>query len=352
MLRNKQEQHGGDYSTNVQAGNDVNLQQNNYGLSYSEVKEVALDVFEMNFSKLSLAAQEVAKERAEEITNAFLNQLQEKAPEALDTMKEPDMQYALLMAQKEYARTGDKNLSEVLVDILVERSKIQERSLMQVVLNESLEVVPKLTNGQLNILSLIFVLKYTVNYTVLSFDSFNSYLKTMITPFMDGLTKRHSHFQHLEYTGCGAIGMGQINFASVFTKRYPGLFSKGFSLEQVNSAFGEDAQARNLLISCMHDSSLFQFDAITEEVLKEKVTSLSLSEDQIARIKSLHTSNLMSNEEAGNFLVGLCPEINALMDIWSDSSMKNMTLTSVGVALAHANIRRKTNQDLDLSIWI
>ncbi|PAW27939.1 hypothetical protein BKC07_16225 [Peribacillus simplex] len=352
MLRNKQEQHGGDHSTNVQAGNDVNLHQNNYGLSYNEVKEVALDVFELNFSKLSLAAQEVAKERAEEITNAFLNQLQEKAPEALDTMKEPDMQYALLMAQKEYVRSGDKNLSEVLVDILVERSKIQERSLLQVVLNESLEVVPKLTNGQLNILSLIFIVKYTVNQTVNSFDSLKSFLNNMIAPFMDGLTKRHSHFQHLEYSGCGSIGMGGDNFASVFIDRYAGLFSKGFSLEEVNSVFDEDAPARILLISCLHDSSLFQFNAISEEVLEKDITSLSLSKEQIAQIKSLHTNSLMSNEEAGNFLVELCPEINAIMDIWSDSSMKNMTLTSVGVALAHANIRRKTNKELDLSNWI
>ncbi|MBT2714709.1 LPO_1073/Vpar_1526 family protein [Bacillus sp. ISL-57] len=352
MLRNKQEQHAGDYSTNVQAGNDVNLHQNNYGLSYREVKEVALDVFEVNFSKLSLAAQKVAKERAEEITTAFLSQLQKKNPEALETMKEPDMQYALLMAQKEYARTGDENLSEVLVDILVERSKIQERSLMQVVLNESLEVVPKLTNGQLNILSLIFIIKYTINNNVRSIDSLKTYLKNWIAPYMDGLTKRHSHYQHLEYTGCGTVGIGETHIITVFTSNYGGLFSKGFSLEQFNDDFNEDSPARNLLFPCLHDSSLFQMNAINEQVLKEHYTPLSLKEEQNLRIGALHSKSLMSEEEIWNFLVGLCPEINDLLDIWSDSSIKNMTLTSVGVALAHANIRRKTNEELDLSNWI
>jgi hypothetical protein len=60
----------------------------------------------------------------------------------------------------------------------------------------------------------------------------------------------------------------------------------------------------------------------------------------------------MQNEEVWKVLVELCPEINDLLDIWSNSSMKNMTLTSVGIALAHANIRRKTNENWDLSIWI
>lgn len=352
MLKNKQEQQGGDYSTNVQAGNDVKFQQNNYGLSYSDVKEVALDVFEANFSRLSLAAQELAKDRAEEITTAFLDELQQKAPQAIDVMKEPDMQYALLMAQKEYARSGDKNLSEVLVDILVERSKIQERSLMQIVLNESLEIVPKLTNGQLNILSLIFILKYTVNNTVLSIESLKSYLKNMIVPFMDDLTKTHSHYQHLEYTGCGTISMGHVELESVFKNRYAGLFSKGFSVEQVNNEFDKDSPIRNLLMPCLNDSTFFQFNSINEEVLLEKCKSISLSEEQIIRIQSLQTQSLMSNEELWNFLVELCPEIQELKDFWSGSSMQNMTLTSVGVALAHANIRRKTNEDMDLSIWI
>jgi hypothetical protein len=352
MLRNKQEQQAGDYSTNVQAGNDVNLQQNNYGLSYREVKDVALDIFEANFSRLSITAQRVAKERAEEITTAFLDELQHKAPEAIDSMKEPDMQYALLMAQKEYARTGDQNLSEVLVDILVERSKLQERSLMQIVLNESLEIVPKLTNGQLNTLSLLFILKYTANSNVLSIDSLKSYLKKMIVPFMVELTKTHSHYQHLEYTGCGTISMGEIDLATIFTNNYGGLFSRGFSLEEVNGDLDEILRGNHLLISCLHNSSLFQINAINEQVLLQKCKELSINDEHARKLSSLQQRSQMSKDEIFNFLVNLCPAISNLIDIWNNSSMKNMTLTTVGISLAHANIRRITSDDLDLSKWI
>jgi len=41
-----------------------------------------------------------------------------------------------------------------------------------------------------------------------------------------------------------------------------------------------------------------------------------------------------------------------LLDFWDNSSMKHLTLTSVGIAIATANLRRKTGISVDLDIWI
>jgi hypothetical protein len=59
------------------------------------------------------------------------------------------MQYAVFTAQREFARSGDDQLGDILVDILVDRTKEPDRSLLQIVLNESLNVAPKLTADQL-----------------------------------------------------------------------------------------------------------------------------------------------------------------------------------------------------------
>jgi hypothetical protein len=39
-------------------------------------------------------------------------------------------------------------------------------------------------------------------------------------------------------------------------------------------------------------------------------------------------------------------------DIWDETPMKSKTLTSVGIAIAHANIKKRTDRDLNLSIWM
>ena len=114
------------------------------------------------------------------------------------------MQHALFSAQKEYARTGDKDLESLLVDILVDRAGATERNIKQIVLDEALSVAPKLTSEQMDALTVNFLIVRTVS-SINSLEAFNSYLDVYITPFVGTLTTGASCYEHLEYTGCGSI---------------------------------------------------------------------------------------------------------------------------------------------------
>ena len=115
----KQTQKGGDHSTNIQA-HAVAITQ---GPSVAEVRALALDVFRANFLELAGQAAEAARARAEEITEKFLKELQQQHKQGLKQAQDPDFQYALYTAQREYARCGDKELGDLLVDLLVDRTK-------------------------------------------------------------------------------------------------------------------------------------------------------------------------------------------------------------------------------------
>jgi hypothetical protein len=58
--------------------------------------------------------------------------------------------------KKEYAKTGDVDLKEQLLDLLIQRIDSDERSLKQVVLDEAIILLPKLTKDQINLLTLLF----------------------------------------------------------------------------------------------------------------------------------------------------------------------------------------------------
>jgi len=148
-----QEQTGGDHSVNIQAGAIIQ-----HGLSATEVRQIALDVYRANFERLSGIAAEVATARAEHLVERFLSELQVQNPDGLNQANDPDMQIALLTAEREYARSGSADLADVLVDLLVERTKESGQTLRQIVLNESIGVVSKLTKGQLAALSVLFCL--------------------------------------------------------------------------------------------------------------------------------------------------------------------------------------------------
>lgn len=347
MTNHKQSQKSSDNSLNVQAGRDVHV-----GLGYADVKAIALDVFQANFYNLSEEASNLAKERAEELTTSFLKELSEKKPESLQNMSDPDMQYALYTAQKEYARHGDKEISEVLVDVLIERAASPDRSLLQIVMNESLDVVSKLTNDQLDTLSLIFILRYTKKLNIGNTQEFEQYIMNTILPLVNNLHEEESHYQHLEYAGCGTVGVSSLDISDAMKKNYLGIFVKGFTLQEYNDVLNGENLTGKPLIRCLHDKNLYQLNALSEDDVKEKCLASGADNQLSNKLLELQKSKTVNNDEIKRYVEGIHPQMKMLLDVWNKSSMSNVTLTSVGIALAHANIKRKTNQRYDISIWI
>lgn len=344
-------QESGEDSVNIQGITGKNVSVSINGISYSEARLIAQDVFDANFYKLSSEANQIAHKRAEELIDDFLKKLSANKPDNLFAVKNPDMQFMIYSAQKEYARSGDKALEEMLVDVLLERAKVNERNLKQIVLNESLNVIPKLTSNQLDTLSLIFILKYTRNFGVVNLQSFYEYMNTYIVPFIVGLSDELSCYQHLEFAGCGTIQVTENQIQEILKSTYWGLFCKGFSIEQFKQAT-KLPQAVNLLTNCLHDHSLYQINAIDINVINKIGTDMGLIKEDIEKIKDFQNKYMMTNDEIKNISIKANSEVLKLYDIWSNSAMKNMTLTSVGIAIAQANIRRRTNISFDLGVWI
>lgn len=349
MTKTTQTSKSGDNSTTIQA-ETVNIHQ---GLTYSDVKAIALDVFNSNFLKLSQEALSTAVQRAEEITNNFILRLQKDKPNSLESVKDPGFQNALYEAQKSYAKTGDKDMADVLVDVLVDRVEHQERNLKQIVLDESISVIPKLTSSQLDSLTIVFLLKYSINHGINNFETLKKYLETNIKPFTENLSKEQSHYQHLEFAGCGSISISSNNIEDIFKNYYRGLFYKGFDKEEFEEQIGELTMFSNFIIPCLNDKTKLQLNIVNEDVLDNKINEFKVNDTDAKKLKSLFGQHILSNEEIETKLTELGSDFIAkLFDVWKNSTMKNMTLTSVGIAIAQANYRRKTGLTLDLSIWI
>ncbi len=345
--KTEQTSKSGDNSTTVQA--DII----NIGVSYSEAKKISLDVFNANFLKLSQEASQIAVTRAEEITTNFIEKLKKEKPTSLESVKDPGFQNAFYEAQKSYAKTGDKDMANVLVDILVDRVEHQKRDLRQIVLDESICVIPKLTPSQLNTLTIIFLFKYSINDSVNNFNKLKQHLDTNIKPFTDNLSKEPSLYQHLEFTGCGSISIGLNNIEDIFKNTYRGLFYKGFEKDDFEKQIGAMDNFSNLIMQSLNDNTKFQLSVINEEVLDKKIEGLKLNDDISKKLKNLFGQHILSNKKIKDKLIELGEDsIKYLFNVWENSSMKNMSLTSVGIAIAQANYRRKTGLTLDLSIWI
>ncbi len=317
-----------------------------------DARQIALDVFNANFLKLSESAGKIALIRTQEITEKYLNKLFAKDPALLQSMEDPDMQYALFTAQKEYARTGDSELADLLVDILVDRTAQTERSVLKIALNESLEIAPKLTVEQYNVLSIIFVIRYTKRLGINNIKNFGDYLRSVILPFTDNIRSDDPCFQHLDYAGCGSVQLSKHAMGELFRVIYPGLFWRGAHPKEIEELKEKYNIPSDLIIACHNNSELFQFKAIDEETLKKTCENLNLDEQATKHFISFQKSHLLNEDQACDLVLSVVPELKDFFGLWNSTSLSRFTLTSVGIAIAHANIRRRIDENFNINIWV
>lgn len=344
-----QKQSGGKGSLNIQAENLAI----NTGLTYKDVVDISADVFRKNFYELSETAQTVAIERAIELVEGFVRALEKRNPNGIRVAQDPDFQCALFEAQKDYARVGDSDLANILIDILVDRTKEEARSFQSIVLNASLAVAPKLTSDQIVALSLIFAFRYTQHLMIKNLPSFFEIFKSQILPFSINLPQRASSYLHLEFIGCCKnIHLSSITFEKMVLSTYAGLFSLGFDKDSLQKIIDYSQLPDSLFRVCIHDVKMIQLNVMNEETFNSEVKKLNLKESVAKELYKLHKKNLMNEKQVREYILSQEPKLLNLIDSWNESSIKDVELTSVGIAIGHANYRRVTGETADLSIWI
>lgn len=349
MLDSGQHQTVGDQSTVLQSGKDLTI---NVGLSYAEARSIAQDVARATFYELAGEAKAVMLERVESITDHVIKRISDEYPAGLNKAKDPDFQHALLVVQREYGRCGDEELGNLLADILVDRSKVETRSLKQIVLNESLAIAPKLTSSQISTLSMVFLIRYTINYTIKNQKTFGEYLDTHIRPFVKNFCHRASTYQHLNFTGCGSNHPIPSKAERLFLDKYPGIFLRGLTDEEIELLPLEKKLKDQLFISCFNAPDKLQFAFGDADHLAEHLRELSIPEHNIETIKNAYINNRMPEPEARDTIFRLRPYMIDFFNKWNSSGGAGFTLTSVGIAIAHASVKRAVPDFTGLSTWI
>lgn len=343
----RQEQSGGEGSTNLQAGRDIV----HVGMSHDEVRTIALDVFRANFLELRGVAEEVAIGRAEKITNEFLSKLGTEAPGATANFSDPDIQRSVYAAQREFACSGEEDLGQVLIDLLVDRVQQDDRNLRALALNEAISAAPKLTERQRCAIGVVFLLRYTrmpgtIDASAIIEARFRGQLLTL--PSIEGL--HGMDMQHIEYVGAGTVSMSRVSLGDALLRTQTGAFTRGFTEDEMPDALRKFERRDRFVMNSYRDPARFQLAVAATEDVDKLLTDVK-EQDVRDAILSARTLGQLSADEVKSEVLARAPEAAALVDVWESTSLKNLTLTSVGIALGHAYWRR-FGGDEPLSTWL
>jgi hypothetical protein len=237
--------------------------------------------------------------------------------------------------------------------LLVDRTKHQNRDLIQLVLDEALKTAPKLTDAQLAVLGAIFLLRY-VRFNVEQPGALASLLKSYLQPVLQQVEVTQSTFQHLEFTGCGATTpFAGANLTNIFAETYPALFQKGFTQEDLAQQNLPTELARAYVIPLPADASKLQVSILNNEVLQEITKKKGLDGEVTNKLNHLLVAYRLTPEEIKVKLLELAPFLKRAYELWERENLGTFTLTSVGIALGHSVVKKNVGLAIGpLGVWV
>jgi hypothetical protein len=348
MFLRKLIQRGGDSSTAIQAARDINFN----GLSYPDARQLFLDLFEQHAQKCTAQAVQVATERATLfVENLLLRMAQAHQTTACaDSLSDPGMQGSVLSAQRSYAASGEDDLGDMLVDLLVERATHPAEKYIKLVLTQAVEVAPLLSAPHWNALSVIFVARELLPHlkSINSPEDLATALKSYLQPAVErGLPNSAMEFRHILHTNTG-LQVPQERLATLLANRLKWLAAKPVSVFAVKCI---DYRAGALLDTCTQDRTGVQFRREAFEDLLACVKALDIPTEKVPALRAIMNDSI-SGEFVMEVLARHVPNLKELDDLWSNSPLAETGLTPVGIAIAQANLRRHGNTRFDVAEWV
>lgn len=157
LLGNTQSQEASENSIAIQAGRDLHISTS--GLSYRDVREICMDLLEANFPKIRDESLAISMQYVEEFGTKFFERLIKEDPVSTqEKLKDPDVQAAINTSITHVARMTKKSHQDILCELIAEKINSPEEE-KNLILNDAIEVMTKITKNQILFLVLVFSLR-------------------------------------------------------------------------------------------------------------------------------------------------------------------------------------------------
>ena len=348
----RQSQAASDNAVAVQALGDVTISQ---GIAPAEVTEMLGAIARLTAASFP-AFQEQINARFVLFEQKLEAKFQDNKHASTQAFNDPDFHAALRIAYTGHARNPDIDVTDTLVELIARRSLEDKRSRLSLSLNGAIERASRLTKNEFAALSLVFIMTRTL-WHVSDLASYKARFKADVVPLLPHISHSPSSFEYLATHACATIEITVSPLLAIWHNGYGGLFSMDFEEAQLATLLSPETTAlwrqSFLLIPCLNDHSRLQFAATTKDVLRQKTRPDVIPAAKLDELWNMFQSTFMSQTEIVDLIAPDIPEVRTLVELWEETELNQLHLTSAGIAIGFSNLRRiDPNFDANLSIWI
>ena len=217
-------------STIVQAKGDINFN----GITAETAMEICKSVVKAELAVYTQDARVEAEKRLSDISEKTIDRITSLKDDLLYRFKEPAIQMALNETFKNHIASGNKALSENLIDLLIERLRVQEKTTEQSIIDEARNIIPKLSSNTVSLLAIMVFGKLIFPYNKKQYND----LLLKLAPLAERLKNISSlDIAHLKQVGCG-YGISAFHVVEPLEKcllsNYDLFFRHDISLNKLN----------------------------------------------------------------------------------------------------------------------
>lgn len=330
-------------NSNVQQANgDIN----NYGVSYSDVKDICRDVIRQEFGIVT----KEAYDRLNRIIEEFQNRLIEKLAglndqSVIDKFKEPRYQFVLHDTIKEYAQCDRDDVKEDLVDILIDRLQVGENSTEKFIIEDAIQVIPKLSVALSRLLGAILMRRMEERNVSFIFKS-NLAEQARLYEYLDEVT--NLDIAYLHQLNCCETMHGLTRMVTIeeeMRRRYDLFFRQPTTLEEYQQYISEHPTLapgmKGLAFVCVDMQNECRMVSLSTNQLRtslEREGRMDLWPELQAYINTLRPLN---DDEIKNLLIDINPNWGKLINLFHQENIQNLQLTPVGTYIANRVVQKE-----------
>ena len=345
-------------STVNQAGGDLNITNiTNISATSEQIKEIVTDtvrgVLKDEISKLEGEAEKTAILRRSEAEEKTIRSIESENKNLINRFKEPAIQFALNAIYKEYIKTDDVELGNGLIDMLIDRLNVDERTTEQFLIDEAIQILPKLTKAQLDFITIYVNVRYTYEpYSSEEFESNFCKFNSVIDSISEISDKDIDYLKHLSlFTATPGLSY-EMDIYNRYRQNYKCIFSKGINIGDITTKYRSVPTEKwnGLLWKPPYYTDTVTIRTLTDDALKAIIIKEKLEQYESILFEILN-SNLMSDDEIKSYFSRINNNWNVYFDFMKrNKKAKELVASQLAYYIGLKNVSKLMNREIPFDI--
>lgn len=357
-------------STANLAGRDLII---NQGLNADDVIAIVKTVVASELAIYAQKAEGKAEERLKRFSDDLVGQLAEKVTDQLDRFNEPSVQFSVREAALGYVKSGSELDKNNLIDLMIERVKVEEHSTKQKLIDQAIRIVPTLSAQSLSLLSLLAFRQLSLR------GNKQEYLKWLnsVNSVVNEISSVGAlDIEYLVQAGC-VIGLPGLSFHKQWEEscllsadlfyRHPASeeainsFMNSIGVQKMadNKGFTTNPSVSNaqdlmlFFVSCMVEPSEMKvgFNVVGSGTVDEFLHKHGLERIVPLFQQLKEKSAPFTKKEVRAYFENLNPNWGKVIEIFNSDQVMSFRLTPVGSYIGSRQLARLSSRDIPIEIF-